>query len=410
MIIDTLFCFVRKGTRDSMRLRSVLWSIAFFAGLQSIAGAQSTDFDRRIDHALQFGVSQLRKSVTVVSDPLLLPIAVQQGSPWKTAGMYDWRSGFFPGVLWYAWEHDRSDDLKAAAERWTEGLEPVKDYTGNHDVGFMIFCSYGNAYRLIKKDSYPAVILQAAKSLATRYNPQVGLIQSWNAGSRWKFPVIVDNMMNLELMFWASKNGGGKELYDIAVTHARNTAKNHIRPDGSTFHVVDYDPESGAIRAKNTHQGYADDSCWSRGQAWGLYGYAMTYRETKLPEFLQTACRLADYFIAHLPADNVPFWDFQAPGGSSEPRDSSAGAVAASGLLELSTLVTDKAASAKYRKAALDILSSLSTPPYLAEGTTSPAILLHATGSKPHNADVDVSLIYGDYYFMEALLRYKRGM
>lgn len=393
-----------------MRYRPVLTLAALLLGFSVSARAQAPDFERAVDHALKFGASQLRKSVETVRDPLLLPISAKPDSAWKNGGMYDWRSGFFPGALWYAWESERSDDLKTAAVRWTEGLEPVKDYTGNHDVGFMIYCSYGNGYRLTKDEAYRAVILQTAKSLTTRYNPKVGLIQSWNAGGRWKYPVIVDNMMNLELLFWASKNGGSRDWYDIAVSHARNTAKNHIRPDGSTYHVVDYDPGTGAVRARNTHQGYADDSCWSRGQAWGIYGFTMTYRETGMPEFLQTARRLADYFIARLPEDKVPYWDFQAPGGPDKPRDSSAGAVAASGLLELSTLVGEKAAAAKYRKAALDILASLCSPKYLAEGTASPAILLHATGSKPHNSEVDVSLIYGDYYFLEALLRHKRGM
>jgi unsaturated chondroitin disaccharide hydrolase len=366
--------------------------------------------DRQFEQCFRFGIAQLKKTVESVRDPLLLPIAAKPDSAWKNARMYDWRSGFFPGLLWYAYEFSKDEALKEAAITWTEGLEPVKDYTGNHDVGFMIFCSYGNGYRLTKNEAYRQVILQAAKSLVTRYNPKVGLIQSWNANSRWKFPVIVDNMMNLELLFWASKNGGSRELYTIAETHALNTMKNHVRADGSTFHVVDYDPETGAIRAKNTAQGFADDSCWTRGQAWGVYGFTLTYRETKNPEFLKTACRLADYFIAHLPEDKIPYWDFQAPGIPNEPRDSSSGAIAASGMLELSTLVKDKKAAAKYRQAALDILASLCSSRYLAEGTASPAILLHATGAKPHNADVDVSLIYGDYYFLEALLRVKRGI
>jgi unsaturated chondroitin disaccharide hydrolase len=388
--------------------------VSLFVGIILVASAafpaHGASPDRQFDRCFRFGISQLRKSVESVRDPLLLPIGARPDSAWKTAKMYDWRSGFFPGLLWYAYEFSKDEALKAAAIRWTEGLEPVKDYTGNHDVGFMIFCSYGNAYRLTKNEAYRQVILQAAKSLITRYNPKVGLIQSWNANSRWKYPVIVDNMMNLELLFWASKNGGSRELYTIAETHALNTMKNHVREDGSTFHVVDYDPETGAIRAKNTSQGFADDSCWPRGQAWGVYGFTMSYRETKNPVLLKTACRLADYFIAHLPGDNVPYWDFQAPGIPNEPRDSSAGAIAASGMLELSTLVKDKKAAEKYRRAALDILTSLCSSRYLAEGTTSPAILLHATGSKPHKSDVDVSLIYGDYYFLEALLRYKRGI
>ncbi|MHB9028687.1 MAG: glycoside hydrolase family 88 protein [Candidatus Latescibacterota bacterium] len=393
-----------------MNRLALIFVLTLTASTWAALPAHSANPDRQFDRCFRFGVSQLKKSVESVRDPLLLPIAAKPDSAWKNAGMYDWRSGFFPGLLWYAYEFSKDEALKAAAVRWTEALEPVKNYSGNHDVGFMIFCSYGNAYRLTKNEAYRQVILQAAKSLITRYNPKVGLIQSWNANSRWKYPVIVDNMMNLELLFWASKNGGSRELYTIAETHALNTMKNHVREDGSTFHVVDYDPETGEIRAKNTAQGFADGSCWSRGHAWGIYGFTMTYRETKNPEFLKTACRLADYFIAHLPEDKVPYWDFQAPGIPNEPRDSSAGSIAASGMLELSALVKDKKTADKYRHTALDILASLCSSRYLAEGTASPAILLHATGAKPHNADIDVSLIYGDYYFLEALLRYKRGI
>ncbi len=375
-----------------------------------LAPADASESDSRIDQCLRYGAGQMKKTAEAISDPLLLPFAAKPDSAWKTSGMYDWRSGFFPGALWYSWEFSRDDALKAAAIRWTEALEPVKDFTRNHDVGFMIFCSYGNAYRLTGDERYREVILQAAKSLITRFNPNVGLIQSWNAGKRWNYPVIVDNMMNLELLFWASKNGGGRELYTIAETHALNTLKHHVRDDGSTFHVVDFEPETGVVRAKNTHQGFSDDSCWSRGQAWGVYGFTMTYRETKNPIFLSAAQRLADYFIAHLPEDHIPYWDFQATDVPGEPRDSSAGSIAASGLLELSALVRDANARDRYRKAALDIISSLCSPAYQTEGTATPAILLHATGSKPHGADVDVALIYGDYYFLEALLRYKKAM
>ncbi len=384
--------------------------VALFTCVDSPSLAQCADLERRFDRCFRFGITQLKKTVDSVQNPLLAPVAAKPDSAWKTAKMFDWRIGFFPGCLWLAYRYSGDEALKSAAGQWTEALEPVKDYTGNHDLGFMIFCSYGNGYRLTGNEEYRRVILQAAKSLAARYNPKVGLIQSWNANNRWKYPVIVDNMMNLELLFWASKNGGGKELYTIAETHALNTMKYHVREDGSTFHVVDFDPETGAVRAKNTHQGFADGSCWSRGQAWGVYGFAMSYRETKNPEFLKTARNLADYFISHLPEDKVPYWDFQAPGIPNEPRDSSAGAIAASGLLELSSLAGDDNAAEKYRRAALDILSSLCSSKYLGEGTKSPAILLHATGSRPHNSDVDVSLIYGDYYFLEAILRYTYGL
>lgn len=378
----------------------------------SCASVLRSDFSDSalIEPPMRYAVEKLKASVQSVRDPLKLPISARPDSVWKTGGMYDWRSGFFPGCLWYAYEFSRDDSLKAAAIRWTEGLEPVKNYTGNHDVGFMMFTSYGNGYRLTGNPAYKDVLLTSARSLSTRFNPTVGCIMSWNPNSRWKFPVIVDNMMNLELLFWAARNGGGEDLRKIAETHALTTMKNHVRPDGSTFHVIDYDPATGAVRARNTAQGYQDGSAWSRGQAWGLYGFAMTYRETKNPVFLETARKIADYYIAHLPADSVPYWDFQAPNIPDEPRDSSAAAIAASGLLELSGFVDDGAVAKKYRTTAVSILKSLAQPPYLTVGTRTSAILAHATGAKPNNSEVDVSLIYGDYYFMEALLRLKRGM
>jgi len=371
---------------------------------------RSSDFDKRVEHCLNYARKQLKKSVNIIQDAGKFPTSTKPDGTWNTRDMYDWRSGHFPGCLWYAFENSSDISLKEAAMKWTESLEPVKDYTGNHDVGFMIFCSYGNGFRLTGDESYREVMLRAARSLATRYNPTVGLIQSWNSGKRWQFPVIIDNMMNLELLFWASKNGGDPELYKIAESHALNTIKNHVRKGGGTLHVVDFDPESGVVRSKNTSQGYADNSTWTRGQAWGLYGFTMTYRETSNILFLETARKIADFFIKNLPEDYIPYWDFMAPNIPNEPRDTSAAVIAASGLLELSTLVSNKEESIRYNRAALNILSSLCSEEYLSEGTESEGILLHGVGSKPHNSEIDVSLIYGDYYFLEALLRYKRGI
>lgn len=366
--------------------------------------------DSQAERCLRYSLLQMRRTAGEVGDSRRFPGAAPDGRAWKTADMYDWRSGFFAGCLWYGYEFSKDVAVKELAVKWTESLEPVKDFTGSHDVGFMMFCSYGNGYRLTGNPAYRQVLLRTAQSLAKRYNPRVGLIQSWNSNDRWRYPVILDNMMNLELLFWAARNGGGPELRTIAETHALNTMKNHIRPDGSTFHVVDYDPRTGAVLARNTHQGYADSSTWSRGQAWGLYGFTMTFRETRNPKFLEAAVKIADYFIAHLPDDSIPFWDFQAPGIPNEPRDTSAAAIAASGLLELETLITDKKDRERYHRAALAILTSLCSPKYLTEGTGSSAVLRHATGSRPHGMDVDASLIYGDYYFMEALMRYRNGI
>jgi len=364
-----------------------------------------------IDGVFAFAASQLEGAVAAVDDPAKFPSNTDVNGRWETTGARGWTSGFFPGCLWLMYEQTGGEVWRERAERWTDGLEEIKDYTGNHDVGFMIFSSYGQGYRLTHNTAYKPVIVQAAKSLATRYNPTVGLLMSWNPRGDWTFPVIVDNMMNLELLFWAAKNGGPAELYDIAVSHAAVTMKNHIRPDGSTFHVVDYDPETGGVRGKYTHQGYAEDSCWSRGQAWGVYGFTMTYRETRKPEFLETATRLADYFIDHLPDDDpVPYWDFNAPNIPDEKKDSSAAAIAASALLELETLVDDAARKQRYHKTAVEILTALGSPSYLARGARSQGILLHGVASLPHGNAVDRSLIYGDYYFLEGLLRLKRGI
>jgi hypothetical protein len=271
----------------------------------------------------------------------------------------------------------------------------------------MVFCSFGNGYRLTKAEPYKTVILQTASTLATRFNPTVGCIKSWD-NRKWPYPVIIDNMMNLELLFWASQNGGTRQMYDIAVRHAETTMRNHFRPDGSTYHVLSYDSTDGSVIWKGTHQGYADSSCWSRGQAWGIYGYTMTYRFTKDPRFLQTARRAADYFLDHLPPDHVPYWDFNAPNIHDEPRDVSAGAIVASALLELSRFMNEQPAKEKYFRAAVSILEALSVQPYFVESEASAGILKYAVGNRPGGSEIDVSLIYGDYYFIEALIRYQQ--
>jgi hypothetical protein len=234
----------------------------------------------------------------------------------------------------------------------------------------------------------------------------VGCIKSWD-GTDWPFPVIIDNMMNLEILFWAAKNGGPPALRDMAASHALKTMANHFRADGSTYHVVSYDTLTGAVLARQTLQGYADESVWSRGQAWAIYGFTMAYRETGDDRFLTTAQRAADYFIGHLPPDLVPYWDFLAPNIPNEERDVSAAAVACSGLLELSGMGADSSAKERYLQSALGLLRTMCRPPYLSEGTSSMALLNHSVGNRPAGTDVDVSLIYADYYFVEALHRYK---
>jgi len=361
------------------------------------------DIDTRVAHSLEFARQQLANAVAEIGDSTRFPHDTHEDGSWRTETSSSWTSGFFPGGLWHLYEQTGANRWKKWAESWTAAMEKEKNDSTSHDVGFKIFTSFGNGYRLTKNQKYRDLMMQAAKSLATRFNPTVGCIRSWNNRT---FPVIIDNMMSLEILFWAAKNGGDSTWHEMAVSHAVKTMENHVRADGSTYHIVDFNPATGEAIRKETRQGYADTSTWARGQAWGLYGFAMTYRETRDQRFLETAQKLADYFISHLPADHVPYWDFAAPNIPNEEKDASAAAIAASGLLELSQLATASEAQAKYRNAALNILASLSSPAYLAEGTNSSGILLHAVGNRPSGSEVDVSLIYADYYFIEALLRY----
>ncbi|MBZ4191313.1 glycoside hydrolase family 88 protein [Niabella beijingensis] len=357
------------------------------------------------------------------------PRTIDKKGALVTTSMYDWTPGFFPGSLWYAYEYSKNEVLKNEAIRWTEKLEPLKKFTEHHDLGFMMYCSYGNAYRLTHNNAYKEILVQAARSLCTRFDPRVGSIKSWNRFVSWHgnktyyYPVIVDNLMNLELLFFASEASGDPSFKNIAVAHATNAMKNQVRPDYSTYHVVAYDTASDKVEGRETAQGYADNSTWARGQAWAIYGFTMIYRFTKDPQFLKTAEGLADYYVnnKNLPADKIPYWDFNVkqtgytPGVRSNAlhvtplyRDASAAAITASALLELSGYVNDRKA-AGYREFAKATLHSLGSPAYRAEpGTNGNFILKHSVGSIPHNAEIDVPLVYADYYFLEALLRYKK--
>jgi unsaturated chondroitin disaccharide hydrolase len=385
----------------------VIGIVIVVMGVINSTSAKAQSEKLPLDRVWHFAQGQLKQTTMEWKDSVRYPKCTGADGKWITSPIQYWTSGFFPGCLWYAFEQSGDLSIRDAALRWTAGLEPIQYLRSHHDVGFMIFNSYGNGYRLTKNKQYKDVILQTARSLMTRYNPVVGCIKSWD-NRRWPYPVIIDNMMNLELLFWASQNGGTKEMYDVAVSHAVKTMQNHFRPDFSTYHVLGYDTTTGGVLSKGTNQGYADASCWARGQAWAIYGFTMTYRFTKDPRFLHTAQRAADYFIAHLPPDFIPYWDFQAPAIPNEPRDVSAAAIASSAFLELSLYTTETNLKNKYRDAAEKMLSSMCSPSYLAEGTPSHAILNHSVGSKPSKSEVDVSLIYADYYFLEAMLRYAR--
>ena len=344
-----------------------------------------------------------------------------------TTSIYDWTPGFFPGSLWFLYDNSKNEHLKAEAVKWTEKLKPLEHFTGHHDLGFMMYCSYGNAYRFTGDESYKKILINAAKALCTRFDPATGAIKSWNAFKSWHgdktydFPVIIDNMMNLEMLFFASKVSGDTTYRHVAVTHALTTLKNHFRPDYSSYHVVCYDSKTGEVVARETAQGYADNSTWSRGQAWAVYGYTMCYRETGDPRFLKMATGLADYYIKNLPADQVPLWDFNANQSGYQPgknsyankvttphRDASAAAITASALLELSTF-TEGRASRNYKEKAVKMLESLSSDAYRAKtGTNADFVIQHCVGSIPHQVEIDVPLVYADYYYIEALHRYGR--
>jgi hypothetical protein len=322
--------------------------------------------------------------------------------------IYWWTSGHFPGSLWYLYEATGDDFFKERATVWMESIAPNSKVTDNHDVGFIMYCSFGNARRLLKTDKYDALLLETADSLSKRFNSDLGLIRSWGAlNEKRNFLVIPDNMMNLELLEWAAKaKGGEKRFDDIARSHATKTMGHHFRADGGTFHVLDYDQKTMRVKGIERGQGASCETAWSRGQSWAIYGYTMMYRETKDPAYLEFAQKVSDFAInnPNMPVDGVPYWDYGAPG---EERDTSAASIMASGLLELSTFVPgDK--GAKYRAFAVRQLLSLCSDEYFAKpGENGDWLLKHGVGHKPAGGEIDTPLDYGDYYFLEALLRFK---
>ena len=344
---------------------------------------------------------QLEKEILI--DSLRPQPAAEKIGTRRLCSIYDWTSGFFPGSLWYIYEFTNDESVKAEAIKFTELLNPVREYTGTHDLGFMMNCSYGNALRLAPNDTIPAVLIQTAENLCSRFDANIGCIRSWDFGT-WNFPVIIDNMMNLDLLFNASKLSGNPYYAEVAVKHANTTMPNHFRPDYTSWHVVSYNND-GTVESKETFQGKNHDSAWSRGQAWGLYGYTATYRETGDKTYLDFAKNIADMFIARTTTeDAIPYWDFDAPVLADTPRDASAAAVAACGLLELSTFAEN---GEVYFNHAEKILKSLSSDAYLAApGENQGFVLMHSTGSLAHGSEIDVPLNYADYYYLEGLQRY----
>ena len=400
-----------KNTETMTRKLKRSFSAALAALLLVVIPARAQEslqdmIERGLDRAADQALLLARN---LEGTPDALPHTYQDGKLLTTT-YRSWISGFFPGVLWMLYEDSGDGQLGKYAEIFTDRVEPAKKLTSTHDLGFMLMSSFGQGYRITGDRRYLEVILEGTDSLMTRWNPSLGVMKSWNENKRWKYPVIIDNMMNLEMLCFVTHVTGNRFYENAAEKHAQTTIKNHFRADASTWHVVSYDPATGQPHAKNTAQGYSDDSAWSRGQAWGLYGYTMMFQETNNPIYLEQARKIARFLLDHpnLPEDKVPYWDFNAPDIPDALRDASAGAIMASALIQLSQLDPGPEA-ARWLETAEQQLRTLSSPEYLArKGEMGGFLIKHGVGSLPGKAEVDVPLTYGDYYYIEALLRLKK--
>lgn len=360
-----------------------------------------------LDHALSVAGKQLL-SMDSVADTTSGVLRSWDGEGYKIMPHTDWTCGFYPGTLWLYYQLTGQEKFCALAKKYTARLSDIPALTDTHDLGFMVFCSYGKQQECLRDSVSAAAILKAAESLASRFNEKIGLIRSWDFGP-WNYPVIIDNMMNLEMLFWASEQSGVSKYRQIAIQHADKTMQNHFREDASSYHVVSYN-DDGTVESKGTFQGYSDDSRWARGQAWGLYGYTMCFRHTGFERYLAHARRIAELILAQesIPEDGIPYWDYDSPDIPDTARDASAAAVTASALLELCEYVSDEDAT-RYERYAKNILCSLSAEPYLAmPGSNGYFILKHSTGAASLGSEIDVPLNYADYYYLEAVGRFAR--
>jgi len=381
--------------------------VVALVGLKTAVVAQKIDIATQFKYAQQQTTYMLEALKTAdTSKGLVSPRTFEDGKL-KLVNSKDWTSGFFPGILWYLYDYTKEKKWLTQAQAFTAKLTDEQYNKTTHDLGFIIYCSFGNGYRLTGNEAYKKVIIQAARSLSTRFNAKTGVIRSWDHNKdKWKYPVIIDNMMNLELLFNATKLTGDSSFYKIAVSHANHTILNHFRPNYSSYHVVDYDPETGKVIQKNTAQGYSDESAWARGQAWGLYGFTMCYRETGDKRYLAQAQNIAKFIFnnPNLPKDLIPYWDYDDPAIPNTPRDVSAAAIMASALYELATYSTNN----NFKEKANIILANLSEHYKAPLNTNGDFILLHSTGHKPAKSEIDVPITYADYYYLEALLRSRK--
>ena len=397
-------------------MKKIVVGLAVVLGFCTCAHQPSGTLD--VNKALDYCAKQTQRTLTGLKtdsgiDYTMMPrniMADEQHWNCRKATKEEWCAGFWPGVLWYDYEYTKDKQVLEEAENFTHSLKFLSHIPAyDHDLGFLVFCSYRNGYRLTKNPAYKQVILDTADTLATLFNPIVGTILSWPREvepRNWPHNTIMDNMINLEMLFWAAKNGGNPYLYDIAVSHADKTMKCQFRPDYTSYHVAVYDTITGNLIKGVTHQGYADSTMWARGQAWAIYGYTVVYRETKDPKYLDFVQKVTDVYLDRLPEDKVPYWDFDDPSIPDAPRDASAGAVVASALLELSTYLPNGTGK-RYKDAAIEMLTSLSSDSYQS-GESKPSFLLHSVGHWPNHSEIDASIIYADYYYIEALLRLKR--
>lgn len=397
-------------------MKKIVVGLAVVLGFCTCAHQPSGTLD--VNKALDYCAKQTQRTLTELKtdsgiDYTMMPrniMADEQHWNCRKATKEEWCAGFWAGVLWYDYEYTKDKQVLEEAENFTHSLKFLSHIPAyDHDLGFLVFCSYGNGYRLTKNPAYKQVILDTADTLATLFNPIVGTILSWPREvepRNWPHNTIMDNMINLEMLFWAAKNGGNPYLYDIAVSHADKTMKCQFRPDYTSYHVAVYDTITGNLIKGVTHQGYADSTMWARGQAWAIYGYTVVYRETKDPKYLDFVQKVTDVYLDRLPEDKVPYWDFDDPSIPDAPRDASAGAVVASALLELSTYLPNGTGK-RYKDAAIEMLTSLSSDSYQS-GESKPSFLLHSVGHWPNHSEIDASIIYADYYYIEALLRLKR--
>lgn len=376
--------------------------LLFSIVLYSCKKTETENYDW-LANGIDVAAYQLKLTSEEIADSAKFPRSIKNGER-RLENLYDWTSGFFPGSLWLEYELTGDDYYKVQATKFTNLLHDLKDYKGTHDLGFMVFCSFGNAERLSPNDSIKQILIDASESLSSRYNDTVKSIRSWDFGD-WSYPVIIDNMMNLKMLFYTSDISKNEKYRNIAIQHANTTMKNHFRDDFSSYHVISYLTETGAVESKGTFQGYSDNSAWARGQAWGLYGFLDCYEETGDKKYLDFAIKIADYIMKNVKTDDlIPYWDYNAPGIPNVPRDASAAAVTCSALLKLSKLVDNKA---EYFNYAETILKNLSSEKYLAKkGDNKGFILMHSVGHLPADSEIDTPLNYADYYYLESIIRY----